>query len=839
MSDKDRAKKLAAARKKLKAYQTNEKCPIPSTITNEIQSISEPKIEIQQINISNKTENPTNFPQENKLQSYFENNNDTQFLSNGNNDIQPDPFEKIQTNVEPEGDRCPNVEKNENSFVYPSVAYQQQPEEISNNIIGQQHSYQINKNEQFDTIQLLIADKANLTSQIGNFQTALKEKDFQIEEINTQLINANKRIYEIESNFFDEQRKNTDYYKKIENLEKDKIDQRNLQDHLDELNKELSNEKIKINELNKIINEKNSEVELNNIRIKQISDETNITIDNRIETLTQTKFMYEQQIVDLQTMVQQLRTEKDQANQQYQNYVQHLTKDVNSLTEKKSELVEENSKLIAREKDLIDHISSLEKQIQQNIVKSETLRENQQNIPTPKIEELVRELNELKEKNDKLEKIKVESDSMLARQKEDIKESQRAIQDKANKIVDLEERIEHILSERPNDVKLLASIESDKIAASRAMQQNAELRKQLDEVQLKLIELTNDKMDLTTTLDSERHANKEMRITYDELSEQVKTLNDKLFFKDEEMIRLIHENNDLNIRYVNLRKHSDDHSSQDHSVHDHSTHDHEHNEDIKDGKNLPTNTNMESIENGFEIIEPEKGSCDGPDHNEVHIHDHGNHHHDHGNNHQDHSHNHDHANNHHEHSHHDLDHNKHIKKHSIPTTEAMQRLEERFKKLISEVADLTDEKQRLEHLVLQLQGETETIGEYIALYQTQRRMLKQKEIEKDAQLHRLSAEREEFRESLAKLTQLINKLGLNIEIAENEYKNSNEIVNEKTLNDNVHISSGENIKEHQGSDIIVKEIYSLINELKNKDNFSLVNPIVDHCACCSGKFETI
>ena len=29
---------------------------------------------------------------------------------------------------------------------------------------------------------------------------------------------------------------------------------------------------------------------------------------------------------------------------------------------------------------------------------------------------------------------------------------------------------------------------------------------------------------------------------------------------------------------------------------------------------------------------------------------------------------------------------------------------------MKEVADLTDEKQRLEHLVMQLQGETETIG---------------------------------------------------------------------------------------------------------------------------------
>jgi hypothetical protein len=42
---------------------------------------------------------------------------------------------------------------------------------------------------------------------------------------------------------------------------------------------------------------------------------------------------------------------------------------------------------------------------------------------------------------------------------------------------------------------------------------------------------------------------------------------------------------------------------------------------------------------------------------------------------------------------------------------AMEKLEERFTRTMKDVADLSDEKQRLEHLVLQLQGETETIGE--------------------------------------------------------------------------------------------------------------------------------
>ena len=159
------------------------------------------------------------------------------------------------------------------------------------------------------------------------------------------------------------------------------------------------------------------------------------------------------------------------------------------------------------------------------------------------------------------------------------------MQDKANKIVDLEERLEHILSERPNDVKLLASIESDKIAASRAMSQNSEFRKQIDEIQLKLIELTNDKMDLTTELHSERHANKEMRINYEDLKTQVNTLTEKLFFKDEEMIRLAHENTNLVEKIDELKMHS------------HNSHNHEHAGDHSSEEKHPDEiTNTENIE---------------------------------------------------------------------------------------------------------------------------------------------------------------------------------------------------------------------------------------------------
>lgn len=48
--------------------------------------------------------------------------------------------------------------------------------------------------------------------------------------------------------------------------------------------------------------------------------------------------------------------------------------------------------------------------------------------------------------------------------------------------------------------------------------------------------------------------------------------------------------------------------------------------------------------------------------------------------------------------------------------EPIKKLEERFKETMEKLAELTDEKQRLEHLVLQLQSETETIGMIIILF---------------------------------------------------------------------------------------------------------------------------
>lgn len=201
---------------------------------------------------------------------------------------------------------------------------------------------------------------------------------------------------------------------------------------------------------------------------------------------------------------------------------------------------------------------------------------------------------------------------------------------------------------------------------------------------------------------------------------------------------------------------------------------------------------------------------------------------------------------------------------------------------MTQVADLTEEKQRLEHLVMQLQSETETIGEYIALYQTQRRILKQREYEKSAQTALLQEEREQMRDRLTMLNNLVNSLGMEIPITQQQHQLQQQLNDALAQSDNMpsdgaeantngidmnspsatqhssalnetgiggdgrtlpnFVTSPQNVKDLNSleSQQILHKIQDIITEIKeNTKVLPTVQHSVDHLNCCSGKFEVV
>ncbi|GAV00217.1 hypothetical protein RvY_11099 [Ramazzottius varieornatus] len=89
---------------------------------------------------------------------------------------------------------------------------------------------------------------------------------------------------------------------------------------------------------------------------------------------------------------------------------------------------------------------------------------------------------------------------------------------------------------------------------------------------------------------------------------------------------------------------------------------------------------------------------------------------------------------------------------------AYKNLEHKFIAAMKQNADLSEHIDQLEHVIMQLQGETETIGDYIALYQNQRNLQRQRDLQKNAQIASLQLQHQQLKDKVAKLHGLLEEL---------------------------------------------------------------------------------
>jgi len=85
-------------------------------------------------------------------------------------------------------------------------------------------------------------------------------------------------------------------------------------------------------------------------------------------------------------------------------------------------------------------------------------------------------------------------------------------------------------------------------------------------------------------------------------------------------------------------------------------------------------------------------------------------------------------------------------------------LEVRHIKAMEQVAKLTLEKEQLEYIIGRLQDETETVGDYVVMYQHQRQQQKLRLQEKEEQLAQVARDKDELRVKLSSLQEMITRL---------------------------------------------------------------------------------
>ncbi|CAO1420319.1 unnamed protein product [Diamesa serratosioi] len=733
------------------------------------------------------------------------------------------------------------------------------------NVQNSEEMEKLKKDLQFhsETVKMLVSEKTSLTDYLQKSELAVRDKHNENEELQGRLNASRSRVKQLEAetkqlvNQKQPQINHEAEAQKIEEIVANRV--REYQEHHEraetertELKLQLNQKKIEYDNLQKNFEHINTELHLSNVKIAQLSDSTApvTTTDSfdqaRLNALSQEVAIKNQQIQELSETINQMNRDKDSSDSQYQSYVSLLSRENDTLKLSALEMNETNTQLVKRDHELVAHIGELERQMQQQIRKQQSLAAAASNT-----EEKPSDLIKLEEEKSTF------SNQLQARLEE---------------LRLLETRLEHFQTERPDIPKLMADIESDKIAASRAMQQNQTLKDQLEEMQKAFIGMSNDKLELTEKMQTEQHLCKEMRIRFESMEVELQAVKDKWQFKDEEMIRLSHENTELeknvlqqNIEIDRLRHYeSKGHPNLENSFE----------KELEHSKRL-----IETLTNKISILETQR---------KEHNHDH----------HHNHSHDHD-------HKHETVDEGrKHLieeietlrmeknelvkainvfqmnKKNSadvengvavengseqlemnedtlkklteqsitpsIATDEALEKLQHRFRRTMLEVADLTEEKQRLEHLVTQLQFETETIGEYITLYQFQRRLLKQKEYERDIQLKNLAADREKMNQKLHQLNNLIENYVLqhsdHVELAKEASKFLNDEDQEQKLISNPEplINKTTSVDLNKMKQETAGKILEILSDIKSTNTKSYDSNIgVENCSCCLGKLETV
>lgn len=265
---------------------------------------------------------------------------------------------------------------------------------------------------------------------------------------------------------------------------------------------------------------------------------------------------------------------------------------------------------------------------------------------------------------------------------------------------------------------------------------------------------SRDKLELTEKLSAEKYLNRELTIKLAEIDEKAKDMHIKLMAKDDEMIRLQTSYREIERQFQKIS------------------------EEVKQAKeNIKTVDPQiqNDAEKEYQEKNYEESECNV--HIPIEI----------------------------------RDEDSNLK---IPKEDAMLKLQERFYKIMGEVADLSDEKHRLEHIILQLQNETDTICEYVALYQQQRSLLKKRDEERSAQVKIFQSECALLRNQIEELSGILKRL-----VEDNELKSYFEIESRCADADKIM-----NLLSHLRSNSLI-DPNRKISELKD----------FYPCSCCSGK----
>ncbi|XP_048368717.1 golgin subfamily A member 2 isoform X1 [Sphaerodactylus townsendi] len=644
----------------------------------------------------------------------------------------------------------------------------------------------------------------DLASRLQSSRQRISELEHTLSSISTQQKQSEKHNKELAK---ERDSLKLEVYKQSKSSEELKQQNSELSEKLRVLISENSSMKLDVDDLHK-------KLEMAELMIQQFASQPGIPdATQQLQMALEERANLEAQMAQLSESLQQLQAERDR--------YAHKLKEEGEIWQQRVQLLSEQVHTLTEEKDLnVTRIQELEANLSE-LLSSQLAPKPQEAEPAPSAGPTEAELR-LQEDVRRLQRDREELREQCRAQVQDNEQLSRLNREQEEQLLELEKALQRYSEEAVDRKQILENMQSDKATISRALTQNRELKEQLAELQNGFVKLTNENMEVTSALQSEQHVKKELarkigqlqeklaelKATVDQKTEDAQALQEQrdqyynhlqqyttayqhlarekeelqkqfllqtqlmdrlqheevqgkvtaeMHFKElqqakESLETVAKENKELQAHVSQLLAELDD-KMLPRAEGDGVETEEEAVEDMKASLIIPEEfgnreemvafltSSVSQVEKEREemrqLLAEQKRQCRGLLQQVAALR---------------------------------REEQRPVTSRAGPVVDsvpaevhealksAMEKLQSRFTDLMREKVELKDRVDELEHRCIQLSGETDTIGEYIALYQSQRAILKQRHREKEEYISRLAQDKEEMKMKLLELQELVMRL---------------------------------------------------------------------------------
>ncbi|XP_068067475.1 golgin subfamily A member 2 isoform X6 [Anomalospiza imberbis] len=386
------------------------------------------------------------------------------------------------------------------------------------------------------TIGILVSEKSELQTALGHTQQAARQKSGEAESLAARLHSSRQRVSELERTLSSismqqkqSEKHNKELVKERDNLKLELYKRSKSSEEIKQQNSELSEKVhslVSQNSAMKLdVEDLQKKLEMAELMIQQFSSQGgSLDANQQLQMALEEKTSLETQVAQLSESLHQLQAERDQYVEKLREEGSVWQQRVQQLSEQVHTMADEKEKHMAKIQELEDNVTEL---LSTSAVKPMDIEPA--SPPGPTAAEL-----SLQEEIQRLQQEKEELQGQYQAQVRDNEQLSHLNREQEEQLLELEKTVQRYSEEAVDRQQILEDMQSDKATISRALSQNRDLKEQLAELQNGFVKLTNENMEVTSALQSEQHVKKELAKKLGQLQENLAELKETLELKTQE-----------------------------------------------------------------------------------------------------------------------------------------------------------------------------------------------------------------------------------------------------------------------------------------------------------------